>query len=139
MQTTSFREITQVIGVLKGRANVPILVETEKGKYVLRYLTHSVPDERINFIEDILLCLKDAFIPVVNAIKNESGDYYSYIHNRMIQVYPFIEGSRFKFEPEYIKSNASMLQKFHTALNSYKQVHFPDESICPTEENLKKD
>ncbi|MBT2725605.1 phosphotransferase [Bacillus sp. ISL-75] len=131
-------EITRIIGVLEGGTNLPILVETEKGKYVLRYLTHSAPKGRINFIEDILLCLKDASIPVVNAIKNESGDYYSFIHNRMIQVYPFIEGSRFKFEPEHIKSNARMLNMFHTALNSYKQGPLPDESNCPTEENLKK-
>lgn len=130
-------KLVQILGILKGRANVPILVETEKGKYVLRYLTHTAPIERINYIEDILLCLKDASVPVVNAIKNTSGNYYSFIHNRMIQVYPFIEGSRFKFEPEHIKSNASMLNKFHAALNNYKHGPMPDQSICPTEENLK--
>jgi Ser/Thr protein kinase RdoA (MazF antagonist) len=131
-------EIQRVIGVLGGRANVPILVKTEKGKYVLRYVTHPVPKERINYIEDIILCLKEASIPVVNAMKNQSGDYYSFTNNRMIQVYPFIEGSRFEFEPEQIKLNASMLNKFHTALNLYKQGPLPDDSICPTEENLEK-
>jgi Ser/Thr protein kinase RdoA (MazF antagonist) len=130
-------EMIRIVGVLADGTNVPILVETEKGKYVFRYLTHPVPKGRINFIEDIRFCLQDASIPVVNAIKNESGDYYSFIHNRMIQVYPFIEGSIFTFEPEYIKSNARMLHKFHTALNSYKQGPLPDESNCPTEENLK--
>ncbi|MEH7383049.1 phosphotransferase [Bacillus sp. JJ1533] len=131
-------EITRIHGVLAYGTNVPILVETEKGKYVLRYLTQTVPKGRINFIEDILICLKGASVPVVNAIKNESGDYYSFIHNRMIQVYPYIEGSRFKFDPEQIKSNARMLNKFHTTLNSYKQGPLPGESNCPTEENLKK-
>ena len=131
-------EIMRIIGVLAEGTNMPILVETENGKYVLRYLTNPASKGRINYIEDILICLKDASIPVVNAIKNESGDYHSFINNRMIQVYPFIEGSRFKFEPEHIKSNARMLYKFHNALNSYNKGPLPDESNCPTEENLKK-
>lgn len=131
-------EITRIVGVLADGTNVPILVETENGKYVLRYLTNPVSKGRIDYIEGTLIYLKHSSIPVVNAIKNESGDYFSTIHNRMIQVYPFIEGSRFEFEPEHIKSNAKMLYKFHTALASYKQGPLPAKSNCPTEENLKK-
>ncbi|MGJ7923018.1 phosphotransferase [Neobacillus sp. LXY-4] len=130
-------EIQRIIGVLGGRANVPILVKTEKGKYVLRYVTHPASKERIKYIEDIILCLKEASIPVENAIKNKTGEYYSLINNRLIQVYPFIQGSSFKFVPEQIKSNARMLNRFHAALNLFKQGPLPIDSICPTEENLK--
>lgn len=136
-QQHNLGEVTRVVGVLKGRANVPILIETEKGKYVLRYLTESMPIERIKFIEDMLLCLKEASIPVVNAIKNESNEYFSIKNHRMVQVYPYIEGTRFEFRPEYIKSNACMLSNFHTALSKFKPGPLPDKSICPTEENLQ--
>jgi Ser/Thr protein kinase RdoA (MazF antagonist) len=131
-------EIKKINGVLSGKNNVPILVETYKGKYVLRYVTYPASKERIKDIEDIILCLKEASIPAVNAIQNRLGDNYTFTNNRIVQVYPFIEGIKFNFKPEQIKSNAKVLKKFHNALKLYKQDPLPDNPISLTEEYLQK-
>ncbi|PFN96778.1 hypothetical protein COJ85_23925 [Bacillus sp. AFS076308] len=131
-------DIKKIYGVLGGKNNVPILVETNKGKYVLRYVTYAASKERINDIEDIILCLNKASLPAVNAIKDRLGENYTFTNNRMVQVYPFINGVKFKFRPEQIKANAKVLKEFHNALKLYKPDPLPDNPISLTEEYLQK-
>ncbi|MFB9762690.1 phosphotransferase [Ectobacillus funiculus] len=133
-QLGDFQRVIQVLG----KTNTNILVETQKGKYVLRYLTFPGSQKRIIYIEDTILCLKKAFLPVENAIPNKSGDCYSYINSRMIQVYRFIEGVQFSFKPNQLISSGDMLNQFHAALRSQVQGPSPSYLNHPSEENLEK-
>ncbi|GAA3329501.1 hypothetical protein GCM10020331_077820 [Ectobacillus funiculus] len=74
------------------------------------------------------------FLPVENAIPNKSGDCYSYINSRMIQVYRFIEGVQFSFKPNQLISSGDMLNQFHAALRSQVQGPSPSYLNHPSEE-----
>lgn len=131
-------KLNQLIGFTGGSTNTNLLIETSRSKYIVRFITYPPTIERLNYIEETLLFLQKSSLPVVGAIKNESDDYYSIVDNRMIQVYPYIEGLRYKDEPNQIKSSARMLSKLHSALVNHKHGPMPTDSIYPTKENLEK-
>ncbi|MFD2616324.1 phosphotransferase [Terrilactibacillus laevilacticus] len=130
--------IKQKISLLGGSTNTNIYLETLKGKFVLRYITFPVSKERIFYIEDTVKCLKKVNLPVQSTIRNKMGDCYFIDKNRMVQVFPFIEGSKFSFLPNQIKSFGKTLSQFHHTLSDRIQGPQPGYKNHPSEENLEK-
>ncbi len=121
-----------------GLSNAVILIKTEKGKYVIRFFSFPASKERLDYIQEAIITLKKASLPVISAIKNDNGENFSVINNRTVQVFPYIEGSVFQYKPEQIKSSAKIQNDFHNALRSFKKGPLPTDSIYPTNENLEK-
>ena len=97
-----------------GKTNVVIIVKTKKGKFILKFYTFPPSRTRLKYVENAVLQLKKAGLPVIRTIRNKKGDYLSFINGRLIQVYPFINGYHFHFNPKQIKSGALMLKRFHS-------------------------
>ncbi|ACB85155.1 phosphotransferase [Natranaerobius thermophilus] len=128
-----------IIRVLNSSANTNILVATDLGKFVLRFITDPAPNikERMNYIENTVSILKQASLPVLNAVRNKFGDLFSQVNNRVVQVHPYIDANKFNFDDIQIKSSAKILKKFHTVLKSQKPGPLPSYSIHPSPENLQ--
>jgi Ser/Thr protein kinase RdoA (MazF antagonist) len=101
-------------------------------------LTSLTSKERIDYIQETIIALKNASLPVISAISNDDGENFSIVKNRTVQVYPYIKGSDFQYKPEQIKSSAKILNKFHTALKTFKTGPLPTDCVYPSNENLEK-
>lgn len=128
----------QMIGILGSSTNTILLIETSKGKFIVRFVTYPPSLERLLYIEETILYLKKSSLPVATAIMNNSNEYFSLVNNKMIQVYPYIKGLRYRDNPNQIQSSARMLSKFHDALINYQNGPLPTDSIYPTVGNLEK-
>ncbi len=123
----------------QSKTNVNMLVETSQGKFVLRSIRDPVSKERVNYIQDILLFLKNYDVPVINSIKAQDGNYISTYNNKTIQVTPYIKASPYDGNTNQIKSCSKMLNKFHAALKDYQQGPLPSYSIHPTNQRLEEE
>ena len=129
--------LKKIINV-QGKTNVVIIVKTNKGKFILKFYTFPPARTRLKYVENVILQLKKAGIPVISAIKNKKRDYLTFINGRLVQVYPFINGYQFQFNHKQITSSAFMLKRFHGALSLYKNGPLPSYSNFPSKENLEK-
>lgn len=131
----NLQKIEGVIG--KGKTNSLLLVKTNTGKYVLRYISIPITEERINYIEALIKKIKIASLPVISSIKTRN-QYFSIVNNRIVQVYPYMKGLQFSFTKRQIKSNADILNKFHNTLKDCSNGPLPQICIYPTIDKLEK-
>ncbi|MFC0470707.1 phosphotransferase [Halalkalibacter kiskunsagensis] len=123
----------------KGRVNKTILIKASTGNYVVRLLGHSTYGSRINIVEEMLVKFKEVNVPVVNAQKNKSGQYYDQMKGYYVQIYPYIEGETFSFKRNQIISCGKMLRKFHEAIKVDDiTVPPPRLFIYPQNKNLEE-
>ncbi|WP_180271374.1 phosphotransferase [Fredinandcohnia onubensis] len=123
--------------MLSSTWNLTRKITTTKGSYVIKQFYNPFTDKRINFIQDTIYSLNNAGIKVPAPIINKTtGQCYSQIKQRIVQVTPFINSFPFKFMKEQIFHSGTILRKFHDTLQNNNDGPPSSYSTYPSLESL---
>ena len=101
------------LGVLKnskvftgGSVQINILLQTTKGKYVLRYYKQGRPLKSVMFELNLILLLKTYHYPCPAPLKNKTGEYIGIFKNKPYIIFEFAKG-------EHLTKQSEKQKKFH--------------------------
>lgn len=127
-------KLVNIDGELGGLFNVNLKITTTSGKYVIRVHSGLSSKNHINAQKVVLRKLKRERIP----LNTKTGSYVSKLHNRFVQLTPFVKGIPFQFSKEQAYQCGSILRKFHDTLMDEKEIPAPFWSNYPSCEVLKQ-
>ncbi|OIK09580.1 phosphotransferase [Bacillus sp. MUM 13] len=131
-------ELVTIDGELGGLFNVNLKINTTIGNYVIR--VHSGLSSEIHLLAEkhLLKKLIEQDIPVLTPLNTTNGSYFSTLHNRFVQITPFVQGIPFIFSNEQVYRCGNLLKKFHNALIREEEIPTPNWSNYPSHRVLKQ-
>ena len=117
LKNYSFKKVDRIEEISEGILNTNYFIEGDKGKFIFRILEgerdYTEEVKELEFLEYLNL---NGF-PCPTAIKNDSGDNYTFIDGKMTSVFTFIEGEKVKsINENNMKEIGQKLGKMHTLL-----------------------
>lgn len=111
--------VGKLVGIgrkLGGSYNLNIKVETERGEFVVRFLSRNNTEPHLRYIQTALTSLSKQGVPVLKPLLAGSGDPFVRYKDKLLQVTPFVRAESFQCRPEQVLASARMLSRFHETL-----------------------
>ncbi|RIW32054.1 hypothetical protein D3H55_14380 [Bacillus salacetis] len=131
-------ELLTIDGELGGLFNVNLKITTSSGQYVLRIHSGLSLEEHLHAEKILLKKLRGNGVPALTPLDTKEGCYYTKLHNRIVQLTPFVESAPFRFSSEQVYQCGQVLRNFHDVLKIEKAIPVPLWSNYPSESVLKE-
>lgn len=123
---------------LGGLFNINQKITAESGEYVIR--VHSGFSRKAHLLAERALQerLAASKVPVLAPIATKEGTHFSKLHNRFVQITPFVQGASFRYLNEQVYNCGNILRIFHDSLSKETEIPTPLWSNYPRLELLNE-
>src|SRR3989344_2926424 len=116
-----------------GAGQTTLLLETSKGKFVLRYYENR-PLKHVLFEVQLFNYLRDKNFPVPAVIKNRSGEFSSLYNEKPYIIIEFVEGEHGKNPNDFFNSEEAtevvkIIAHLHSLTKDYNPEYFKDREV----------
>lgn len=131
-------ELLAIEEQLGGYFNVNLKVRTTTGRYVVRVMARLTTEEHVLYAHHIISILRENGLPAMLPLLTQTGEAYSCLDGRIVQIHHFASGENFNGDPRQAMSSGRMLRRMHEVLADEPAGPVPVWSNYPSDEVIRE-